>query len=169
MWNDTEIPLAHLITFRSYGTWLHGDKRGSVDRFHNQYQAPYLPPNSKRLEYKMSLLSREITTLNAKQRESIENAIRETCDVRKWILRAINIRTNHVHTVVSIGTAKPERALNAFKAYATRKMRENGCWPSEYSPWADKGSKRNLWNERSVEKAIEYVLYGQGDDLPDFD
>jgi REP element-mobilizing transposase RayT len=169
MWNDTDIPLAHLITFRSYGTWLHGDKRGSVDRFHNQYQAPYLPPNANLLEYKMSLLSREITTLNAKQRESIENAIRETCDVRKWILRAINIRTNHVHTVVSIGTAKPERALNAFKANATRKMRENGCWPSEYSPWADKGSKRNLWNERRVEKAIEYVLYGQGDDLPDFD
>ena len=71
--------------------------------------------------------------------------------------------------MVSIGTAKPERALNAFKAYATRKMRENGCWHSEYSPWADKGSKRNLWNERSVEKAIEYILYGQGDDVPDFD
>ena len=35
MWNDTEIPLAHLSTFRSYGTWLHGDKRGSVDRSHN--------------------------------------------------------------------------------------------------------------------------------------
>ena len=169
MWNDTDIPLAHLITFRSYGTWLHGDKRGSVDRFHNQYRAPYLPPNAKQLEYKKSLLSREITTLNAKQRETIKNAIRETCDVRKWILRAINIRTNHVHTVVSIGTAKPERALNACKADATRKMRENGCWDSEDSPWADKGSKRNLWTERSVEKAIEYVLYGQGDDLPDFD
>ena len=93
MWNNTEIPLAHLITFRSYGTWLHGDKRGSVDRFHNQYQAPYLPPNKKQLEHKMSLLSHEITILNARQRESIKNAIREVCDVRKWILRAINIRT----------------------------------------------------------------------------
>ena len=169
MWNDTEIPLAHLITFRSYGTWLHGDQRGSVDRFHNQYKGPYLPPDKKQLEYKMSLLSHEITILNARQRESIKNAIREVCDVRKWILRAMNIRTNHVHTVVSIGTAKPERALNAFKAYATRKMRETGCWHSEDSPWADKGSKRNLWNERSVQKAIEYVLYGQGDDIPDFD
>ena len=169
MWNDTDIPLAHLITFRSYGTWLHGDARGSVDRFHNQYQSPYLSPNPKRLEHNLSLLSREITILKAKQRKSVEAAIREVCDVRKWILRAINIRTNHVHTVVSIGTAKPERALNAFKAYATRKMRKNGCWSSDYSPWADKGSKRNLWNERSIEKAIEYVLYGQGDDLPNFD
>ena len=34
---------------------------------------------------------------------------------------------------------------------------------------ADRGSKRRLWNERSVAKAIEYVLYEQGDDLPEFD
>ena len=29
-WNDTGIPLAYLITFRCYGTWLHGDARGWV-------------------------------------------------------------------------------------------------------------------------------------------
>jgi len=31
--DNERIPLAYLITFRSYGTWLHGDERGSVDRF----------------------------------------------------------------------------------------------------------------------------------------
>jgi hypothetical protein len=50
MWNDTEIPLAFLITFRSYGTWLHGDERGSVNRFRNQYKSPRLPPEKKWLE-----------------------------------------------------------------------------------------------------------------------
>src|SRR5207237_8529390 len=84
-------------------------------------------------------------------------------------IKLINIRTHHVHTVVSIGAKKPEMALNAFKANATRKMREAGCWQSERSPWADKGSKRYLWNEQSVARAIEYVLFGQGDELPDFD
>ncbi len=64
---------------------------------------------------------------------------------------------------------KPERALNDFKAYATRKMRLDGCWVSERSPWVDKGSKRYLWNERGVELAIDYVVNGQGDELPDFD
>ena len=24
VWNDTDMPLAYLITFRCYGTWLHG-------------------------------------------------------------------------------------------------------------------------------------------------
>ena len=169
MWNDTDIPLAHLITCRSYGTWLHGDPRGSVNRVRNRYKSPYLPPDRDRLEDSLKRLAGVVVRLNAKQRRSTESAIRETCEVRKWLLRAINVRTNHVHLVVSIGTAKPERALNAFKAYATRKMREQACWLSKRSPWADKGSKRSLWNERSVEKAIDYVMNGQGDDLPEFD
>jgi hypothetical protein len=38
-WNDSDTPLAYFITFRAYGTWLHGDKRGSVDRHNNRYGA----------------------------------------------------------------------------------------------------------------------------------
>ena len=30
--DDNDFPLAYLITFRCYGTWLHGDKRGSYRR-----------------------------------------------------------------------------------------------------------------------------------------
>jgi len=44
MWNDTDTPLAYLITFRCHGTWLPGDERGSVDRFHNRYKSPYIEP-----------------------------------------------------------------------------------------------------------------------------
>ena len=43
------------------------------------------------------------------------------------------------------------------------------CWPNERSRWAEKGSKRYLWNERSVSRATNYVLFGQGDELPRFD
>jgi len=64
---------------------------------------------------------------------------------------------------------RPELALNAFKANATRQMREDGCWQHSHSPWVDRGSKRYLWNERSVRLAVDYVLYGQGDELPEFD
>ena len=169
MWNDTDIPIAYLITFRSYGTWLHGDERGSIDRFHNAYKSPRITPNQKWHRYNTQNLKREIVLLNAGQRTSIENAIRETCEKRNWILEAINVRTNHVHCVVKIGTKSPDSALNAFKANATRQMREDGRWQKAESPWADKGSKRRLWNERSVGLAIDYVINGQGEDLPDFD
>jgi REP element-mobilizing transposase RayT len=168
MWNDTDIPLAYLISFRTYGTWLHGDKRGSIDRFHNRYRSPYIPPNAKWHRYNQEQLKTEPLILGARQRKSIEAAIRETCKIRKWSLLAFNVRTNHVHTVVS-AERKSELVLTAFKANATRQLREDGLWPHAFSPWVRKGSKRKLWNEQSVARAIDYVLYGQGNDLPDFD
>jgi len=135
VWNYTDVPLAYLITFRSYGTWLHGDERGSVDRSHNRYGFPYIPANPQWEDYKRKALKSPPVKLRAKQRRSIEFAIRETCERRKWLLYAFNIRTNHVHSVVAIGDKKPEIALNAFKANATRQMRADGCLSSSRSPW----------------------------------
>src|SRR5947208_7148644 len=106
MWNDTDIPLAYLITFRCYGTWLHGDERGSIDRFHNRYKSPYIPPNGRWHSYNQRALKSEALILNAAQRRSVTSAIREVCSARRWILHAVNIRTNHVHSVVSIGLVK---------------------------------------------------------------
>ena len=169
MWNDTDLPLGYLITFRCYGTWLHGDERGSIDRFHNRYKSPYLPRSDRRRELNTSTLKSEPDTLDAGQRQSGDSAIREVCVHRKWFLHALNVRTNHVHIFVSIGAVKPGNALNAFKSYATRKMRQDGNWREARSPWADKGSLRHLWNERSLALAIDYVMNGQGGDLPDFD
>jgi len=169
VWNDTDVPLGYLITFRCYGTWLHGDERGSVDRLHNRYKSPYLPRSDRRRDLSRHKLKSEPGSLDARQRQSVDLAIREVCEHRQWSLHALNVRTNHVHVVVSIGPIKPERALNAFKAYSTRSLRRDGNWQKEHSPWADRGSKRYLWNERSLALAIEYVINGQGGDLPEFD
>jgi REP element-mobilizing transposase RayT len=77
----------------------------------------------------------------------------------------MNVRTNHIHTVVS-APCKPEKILTAFKANATRKLREAGCWKNDDSPWADRGSKKYLWTEEDVVNAIAYVEYDQGEPLP---
>jgi REP element-mobilizing transposase RayT len=169
MWNDTDIPLGYLITFRCYGTWLHGDTRGSIDRFHHQYKSPYLPRSHRRVEIAQRLLKSRPVLLDAMQRKIVEEAIREVCAYRGWYLHAVSVRTNHVHSVASIGAVSPGRALNAFKAYTTRLMRKRNCWKHQHSPWADRGSKRYLWNERSVALAVDYVVNGQGDELPEFD
>ena len=98
-------------------------------------------------------------------RRAVEVGIRETCDIRKWTLWAINVRTNHVHTVVS-ANCRPKRIAIAFKANATRKMREAGTWPSGRSPWVRRESKKYLWTEKDLIDAIAYVLYDQGEPLP---
>jgi REP element-mobilizing transposase RayT len=169
MWNDTDTPLAYLITFRCYGTWLHGDERGSVDRRNNLYGAPRIPGHKARHEASIGNLKHPPVNLNAAMRNSVEKAIRETCKIRGWELFALNVRTNHAHSVVKAIAAKSSAVLQALKANSTRQMREDGVWVHEHSPWVDRGSKRMLWSARSVGAAIEYVLYEQGDALPDFD
>ena len=163
--SNGQIPLAYFITFRTYGTWLHGDQRGSVDPSHNVYGTPRLPTNQRRNSYERSLLNCHPVKLGSRQRAAVEKGIRETCAIRKWQLWAFNIRTNHVHSVVS-ADAEAWQVLNALKANATRTLREEGCWRSKHSPWVRRGSKRRLWTEKQLERAIAYVLYDQGLPLP---
>jgi len=169
MWNDTDTPLAFFISFRCYGTWLHGDNRKSTDRHNNSYGAPKIPPTSHWNEISKQRLKHRPVSLDTARRSSVERAVRETCEKRGWTVLAINVRTNHVHVVVRTGDRKAALALNAFKANATRQMRADRCWLNDHSPWADKGSERWLWTEKHVADAVEYVINGQGDDLPKFD
>jgi REP element-mobilizing transposase RayT len=166
--NENHIPLAYLITFRSYGTWLHGDERGSVDRDHNVWGTPYAPRDEVRKAAARERMKYPPVILNVSGCVAVDAAIREVCQFRHWGLRALNVRTNHAHAVVS-AACHPEKVLNDFKAYATRRLRRDGLWQEPHSPWAEGGSKRYLWYERQVERAIHYVLYHQGVDLiPDF-
>ena len=168
-WNDNEIPLGYLITFRTYGTWLPGDERGSIDRYHNSFRGPRVLPNPILEQQARSKLKSDPLILDSIKRQAVKDAIVEVCENRHWLLRAINVRTNHAHSVVSVGLIKPSRALNAFKACATRKFRERGLWLYDHSPWAERGSKRWLWTGMSIFNACDYVLNGQGHDLRDFD
>jgi len=158
------MPLAYLITFRCYGTWLHGDKRGSADRLHNVYGSPFLPDDEKRKEEERRRLKQAPVRLDEAHRIAVDKAVREVCGHRGWTLLAINVRTNHVHVVVSAG-CESKKVLNDFKAYATRRMREAGVWKSGVTPWAKMGSRRYLWTPQQVERACNYVINHQGDDL----
>ncbi|HQR40392.1 MAG TPA: transposase [Blastocatellia bacterium] len=158
-------PLAYLITFTSYGTWLHGDPRKSVDRHHRRFSVPRIPSHVGRLHRARTELARRPVLLDAAARSAVRAAIVDTVEHRSWRLLAMNVRTNHVHTVVS-APVPPEHVANALKANATRVMRERGLWQESASPWTKGASTRYLWNSYSVECAVNYVLYRQGPDLP---
>lgn len=161
------VPLAYLVTCVCYGRWLHGDERGSVDRRHRAYGTPRIAANGRWEAHNARALRHEPVWLDAARRAATDEGIRETCVRRGWALHAVNVRTNHWHAVVAAG-CRPEPVLRALKANATRLMRERGCWECEHSPWAEGGSRRYLWTERSVELAVAYVMDGQGGPLPDF-
>lgn len=166
--DDNDFPLAYLITIRCYGTWLHGDQRGSMNRRQNVFGTPRIESRPNLQDAETQELKHSAITLNAPQRGVVEKAIREVCRYREYHLRAINVRTNHVHSVVT-ACKKPEPIMEAFKAYATRALRNASLLSAAVRPWARHGSTVYLWKERHVEKAVEYVIDGQGDELPKFD
>jgi REP element-mobilizing transposase RayT len=162
--NDDHTPLGYLITLRAYGTWLHGDARGSVDRHHHIYGTPKLAPGPRRKQIESRLLKQPPVRFDRRRREAIELAVRESCQIRKWDLWALNVRTNHLHCVVT-SNCKPKTVVIALKANATGSMKDAGCWRSELSPWARGGSEKYLWTEEELANAIVYVIEEQGEPL----
>jgi REP element-mobilizing transposase RayT len=158
-----DFPLAYLITFRTYGTWHHGDHRYSIGRNGmNIYNGPRLQPSvpfAEKMKESQRVASVILTEL---QREIVTKALTEVCSHRGYFLQAQNIRTNHAHSVVS-ASIMPEKIVADFKAYATRRLREAGEFGERDRIWSRGASTRYLWKPRHVDAAVEYVLYGQGD------
>jgi REP element-mobilizing transposase RayT len=165
---DRSTPLAYLITIRTYGTWLHGDERGSMDRRkYNRFGDPKIEPSELNIARDRQMMEAPFL-LDANARRNVEAAIREVCKVREYVVYAVNIRTNHGHLVV-IASDKPEPMMNAFKSYATRRLRSENLIGENAKVWARHGSTRYLWTEQHIDSAVEYVVNGQGDELPTFD
>ncbi len=156
-----EAPLAYFLSWHTYGTWLHGDERGSVDRDHNRYETPFVDASSNRKQFMQAEQKHPSLSLNQEQREQVFLALRETCDFRSWKLIALHVRTTHVHVVVA-AAGPPEPVLTTLKAYATRRLRQNGCAEPERPVWSRHGSTRYLWDQIGVESVVRYVVLEQG-------
>ncbi len=179
-------PQAYFVTFTCYGTWLHGDERGSVDRDHNEWQTPPLDPDEERERREFELLRHSPVKLESQQRLIVHRTIQEVCQNRGWRLHAVNVRTNHIHVVVTANRSG-KRVLNDFKSYATRRMKEAESLPAaclevldpassrarqeaedsapKFKVWTRGGSARPVLTENSFRRAIEYTLYEQGPEI----
>jgi REP element-mobilizing transposase RayT len=158
-------PVAFFITFTTYGSRLHGDERGTVDRRSNQFLTAPLRRDDFRRNAERRAMNAPQFVISPDQRAAIEAAFAETCAFRGWTLMALNVRSNHVHLVLA-GASEPETPLQALKANATRVLRERGLVAKEAKIWARHGSTRYLWKESDVEAAILYTAEQQGPGLP---
>ena len=141
-------PLAYLITLRTYGTWLHGDVRGSTDRDHNVPETPLLAVDRPRQMRERSMLKHGPVLLDAARRTIVRAMVQEVADHRDWTLHAIEVRSNHVHVVVSAPDA-PERVMNALKSWCTRRMVEAKLLERGVKAWSRHGSTKYLKQNNS--------------------
>ena len=154
----------YFVTFRTYGTWLHGDERGSVDRFHNQVGEPLLEINPALNIYRRRNMGSEPALLDEACRACVNATLHEVAAHRKWTILALNVLNNHVHAVVSTpDNVSPEKVMNDFKSWATRRLREQKLVPPGVPIWADHGSTRYLNDTESVHAACHYVTHGQNE------
>ena len=155
-------PLGYFLTWSCYGTWLHGDERGLVDEDHAMPATPWLAPNPGREHVERRSMTGRAVTLNDPARNVIDETIRDHCRIKSWEVHALNVRTKHVHLVVSCPPeVSPEAAMNQLKAWCTRRLRVRGLFGPDDQIWTKHGSTRWINNIKGLDAAIEYVLERQ--------
>lgn len=165
---------AYFLTWHTYGTWLHGDDAGSVDRDHNTRGAPRLAADRNRFERSLGALTHAPLVLTREARSDVESVMREHCTRRHWTLRAISVRSNHVHVVIlsrigGSGPASfvhPETVVKQLKDWGTRELRRRGHITARQRAWADHASMIHLFEPDSLAAAVRYVSEMQDDRTP---
>ena len=160
----TVAPLAYHITWTTYGTWLHGDERGSVESGVSGLQAP----DEERSRLAQERMTQSAIVLDDCQRFLVQQVIEDHCRIRGWHIHALNVRSNHVHLVVSADRV-PEVVMNQLKAWCSRRLSDAAGLSDTAT--ARKAGRRKWFTEHGstkwindpdyLENAIRYVLEGQ--------
>ena len=156
--------MRYFITFACYGSHLHGDESGSVDRSHNVPGNRLAEANPERVAAMRQQMEQLPCFLDRDRRVTVLDALREVCLHRGWLIWAVQVRTNHVHGVVD-ADVRPEKVMNALKSYASRGLNRLGIDGPDRRRWARHGSTRWLWKDADVQEAIRYVVAGQGEPM----
>jgi hypothetical protein len=157
-------PSAYLITFSCYGTWMHGDARGSVDREHNRVGDAFLPTQPARQRLEQAAMADPPYALDGPRRRLVLEAVLGVAKLRGWRILAAHVRGTHVHVVVH-AAREPERVLNDFKAFSSKRLNEAYPEERERKRWARHGSRRYLNTEDGCAAAVRYVVEDQGEPM----
>jgi REP element-mobilizing transposase RayT len=148
--------LAYLLTWTTYGTWLPGDARGWVDR-QRRHGEVVEPPDESREARARERMTQSAVILDATARLTVGKAIRATCVYRGWTVHALEVRSNHVHTVVTAGGVAPGEVMRVLKSYASRALTALQSLGPRKHWWTRDGSKRYVNTEESLHAAVKYV------------
>jgi REP element-mobilizing transposase RayT len=155
--------IAFFYTWTTYGTWLPGDQRG----WFRKRGGPQLPNLILELEAALRM-SENAMTLNLEQRRLVVKTIADHCVIRKWILHAVNCRSNHVHAVVTAPNRAIEVPREQLKAWCTRKLKERErrlagdlAAAVRENWWTERGWDEYVDDEKSLAEVNMYVRDGQ--------
>jgi len=163
-----KFPPAYFITISTYGTWLPGDSRGSVDRKSSFFGTDSRPARPALEQASRDAMKSTPVTFNQDARRVVLGSFIEVAEFRGWRLWAAHVRTEHVHIVIE-AAADEDKVLRDLKARATRLLREAELVSPDQPVWVHHGSTRKLWKAEDVEAAVIYTLEEQGTPMAWYD
>tara|TARA_R110000782_G_scaffold131928_4_gene223801 strand:- start:2260 stop:2751 length:492 start_codon:yes stop_codon:yes gene_type:complete len=157
-------PLAFFLTWTTYGTWLPGDPRGSTDHDRDSIRPRRIAPNDPLRSHATRIQRSDALTLKPESRAAVQQMIHALARDKGWVVHALNVRSNHVHLVIT-APGDPNRVMTACKAFATQRLRQRGHFTPDQIIWTRHGSTRWINDPKSLEAAIQYARDFQ--DRPD--
>ena len=158
-----KIEPLYFITFTTYGTWLHGDRRGSVNDRQNRLGEEFIQPNPALENYSRSIMSDKPLYFSDAMRQVVLDTIAEVAKYRKWMVHAANVQKDHLHILILANDKSPDDVMKTLKAYATRRLRESHLVQSKRNVWTEGGSTRWVKTSEQARNVIRYILYKQSD------
>jgi len=149
--------IAYFLTWTTYGTWLPGDARGWVSHHDGSANTPYRTGDPERETRARHAMKHRPVTLTPAMRGGVESAVRHAARGEGWHLHALNVRSNHVHVVLTAPDRAPERVMASLKAWASRHLNQAAGPDRPGRWWTRHGSTRYIKTEASLRAAVEYV------------
>ena len=151
-----DVPLAYHITFGTYGTRLHGDPRGTIDRSMNRPGDPIVGADPARRLRESRAMRFPPVVLTPDQRRFVEAAVPEVCAKGGWMHLASSAGEDHAHVLLS--TAADGAAVRRWlKRWLGERLSTR--WPlgDGRTWWAEGGSVKWVWKEDYLENVYEYI------------
>ena len=124
-----------------------------------EYRGPKIKPNKKMSEAEEAELKHPPFVLN---NVGFWKELSATC-ASIAVINCWPSMPEPIMCTLSLQVAAGEAVMNAFKAYATRRLRGAGLLANGVKPWSRHGSNPYLWTSEQVARAMDYVLNGQDD------
>ncbi len=167
-------PLAYHITFGTYGTRLHGDERGTVDRGHNRHGEPIIGECKAWRWAARNRLAHPPVVLARLERLFVEEALPRVCLRGGWLLHMCAAQEDHVHVMLTASAdgAAVRRWLKRWLSQAltrrfpgavprpgpdgatpepARRVEARAVW------WAEGGSVKWVWDQAYFTRVFTYV------------
>ncbi len=148
--------LAYHITWGTYGTRLHGDPRGTVDRANNEHGEPIVGRDAERQKREKDFMKYPPICLTREQCIYGQDTIPGICERGHWTLHTCACAPDHVHVVLT-SPFDPKTIRALLKRWLGQSLREKWEIPEDQTWWAEDGSIKWISNESYFGNAVDYV------------